>query len=180
MHMLPITSSHIMSSSQSLPPVIFINSNRAPERQGEHAVNYADPQAQCLKVSPQARNGEIITNIVARHHGLASLSLLQAIHAILDGRKRGILWECGVFAAIYQDTVHPNPLGSLLLADMLVLYLALAQKEYRAMQEARQQQGQLHKQGVAVIKQGDQPSLHPKAVHPDSMIVPQVWSPDPA
>lgn len=72
------------------------------------------------------------TDLSAHHYGAASLSFHNLLNSLLGSSKRGNLTECGVLAAIYVDRVHPSILGSILLADMLTLYLAKAQRYYQA------------------------------------------------
>ena len=71
------------------------------------------------------------TDLSAHHYGLASVSYPKLLKSLLGSSKRGNLTECGVLAAVLKDMVHPTKLGHLLLADILVLYLAKAQKYYQ-------------------------------------------------
>ena len=66
---------------------------------------------------------ELVTNLAAKHYGAASLSYTNLLSALMESSARGNRTECEVFAAVYDDPIHPNHGGQVLLADLLVNYL---------------------------------------------------------
>ena len=124
---------------------------------GRHEV-IKNSTAVCLEENQTiAQHVEQGTDLSAHHYGVASFSYPKLLKGLLGSSKRGNLSECGVIAALIGDTVHPTELGRLLLADVLTLYLAKAQKYYQANKVhlhiqalSRQRVSPLFPQGVIV------------------------------
>ena len=60
-------------------------------------------------------------------YGKAAMSFPLLLDNLLLSSRRGNLTECGMISQTYNDNVHPSKLGQLLLADLMVRYLAKAQ-----------------------------------------------------
>ena len=111
-----------------------------------------------------ASSGENITNSIAAHYGATSLSYANLMTALMHSSARGNLSECQVFATVFRDPTHPNRHGEVLLADLLVNYLAGAHKHFHSKQ----------KRAASTLSHDDYPREHPgiTPLNPRSLMVP--------
>ncbi|GAX84039.1 hypothetical protein CEUSTIGMA_g11463.t1 [Chlamydomonas eustigma] len=87
---------------------------------------------------------ELKTDLVASHYGMTSLSYGPVLRSIVDRQQQGSttgrasralqesrqMSECQVFTSLFLDQIHPTLVGELLLADLLVNYLAGAMAHF--------------------------------------------------
>ena len=133
------------------PLIVFLNNHRALDRGVDHMLveRYKELET-CIRNGStcgthcsgdyfdrlphrDAEDGEAATDLVAAHYGMGSLSFAKLLRRIVDrnaspgGRN---LTSCQLFAALYNDPIHPSKgLGQMLLADLLLHYLATEQKQ---------------------------------------------------
>ena len=137
----------------SFPPMIFLNMHAVTEGnytlvKGQAARDDVDKCIRnvgvlCPSLCPDnfvglpfadsnATSAEVATNIIAAHYGAVSLSYTNLLTALMQSPARGDLSECQVFAAVYQDPIHPNIGGETLITDLLINYLVGAQEHFHS------------------------------------------------